>query len=504
MFDLPLTVGVFALVAGLFIALSVLFILGRPQEPTPMPLAAPEPEALADRLVFLFSGDRLARASPGALVFAGLPVAGGLAWPSLAERLNASLPGAAERLRALREGGRAFRLAGPGGRVLSGLREGGLLRLELEQAPPGSEPETETLQQIADLSPMLVWKQGADGALIWHNRAYLDLCRKCGHDRAGPRPLLEGHAPGKSPVRVALPLIGADTPKWFELHSQDAGKGESLHFALPADPVVRAEGALRNFVQTLTMTFAHLPIGLAIFDRNRQLALFNPALAEMTGLDPAWLTARPGLGAFLDKMRESRHLPEPRDYKSWRHRLAELEKAAEDGTYMEHWPLPDGQTYRVTGRPHPEGAVAFLFEDITATLEMQRQQRADRDIGQSVLDTLPEALAVFSASGDLIRSNDAFADLWGADPREMLTPPDLAAVLAQWQRACLPSRAWNRLAAFAAGRRARQPWHCRIETRDGRLLRLRVAPLAGGAMLCAFRQERRRAVAPEQAVALSG
>ena len=40
--------------------------------------------------------------------------------------------------------------------------------------------------------------------------------------------------------------------------------------------------------------------------------------------------------------------------------------SAEDGLYQEIWSLPSNVTYKVTGRPHPDGAVAFFFEDISA------------------------------------------------------------------------------------------------------------------------------------------
>ena len=43
--------------------------------------------------------------------------------------------------------------------------------------------------------------------------------------------------------------------------------------------IVRAQQAQKNFVQTLTKTFATLSIGLAIFDRNA-INAFNPALID--------------------------------------------------------------------------------------------------------------------------------------------------------------------------------------------------------------------------------
>jgi PAS domain-containing protein len=108
----------------------------------------------------------------------------------------------------------------------------------------------------------------------------------------------------------------------------DAFGDEALCYALAADKAVQAETALREFMQTLTKTFADLPIGLAIFDRSRCLQMFNPALTDLTTLPPEMLIARPTLNAFLDAMRARSMIPEPRDYRSWRKQLARLEEEA--------------------------------------------------------------------------------------------------------------------------------------------------------------------------------
>ena len=126
-----------------------------------------------------------------------------------------------------------------------------------------------------------------------------------------------------------------------------------------------AEASLRRFVETLTETFAHLPIGLAVFDKNRRLGLFNPALTELVKIDAVWLAGRPSLRDFLERLRETRQMPEQKDFASWRRKLSELEEGAREGTYEESWQLPSGKIFRVTGRPHPQGALAFLFEDIS-------------------------------------------------------------------------------------------------------------------------------------------
>jgi len=343
--------------------------------------------------------------------------------------------------------------------------------------------------EILELSPMLVWSANTQGDLIWANRAYLDIARQAVFDAPAENDvpvLFDDQEPNRDSRRCELLLPGQPEPLWFEQYSFPTGSDGRLYFALRADPVVKAEEALQNFVQTLTKTFAHLPIGLAIFDRARRLALFNPALSDLTTIEPDWLTARPTLQAFLDRLREHRHIPEPKDYKTWRDQIANLEQAALDGTYEEHWPLPTGQTYRVTGRPHPEGAVAFLFEDITSSISLQRQFRSELKLGQSVIDAMDEAIAVFSASGELVLSNEAFANVWGIDPREMLSVLSLREAVSGWQDACEATPLWARLTAFFEEPSHRVGGQGRIRTKNGQRLKLRYQPLPAGAVMCRF------------------
>ncbi|MFT4014488.1 MAG: PAS-domain containing protein [Paracoccus sp. (in: a-proteobacteria)] len=217
--------------------------------------------------------------------------------------------------------------------------------------------------------------------------------------------------------------------RWYDCHVHEVA-GQTVAIALPADAAVRAERSLREFVQTLTKTFADLPIGLAIFDRDRSLQLFNPALIDLTGLATGFLTARPTLYAFLDRLREARMVPEPKDYRSWRNQMSSLEAAAASGHHVEMWSLPGGQTYRVTGRPHPDGAVAFLFEDITSEISLTRKFRADLSLGAEVLDALDDAVAVFAANGEALISNRRYGALWGTAMRSTL-----AEHLACWSEA---------------------------------------------------------------------
>ncbi|WP_406869916.1 PAS-domain containing protein [Thioclava sp. 'Guangxiensis'] len=351
------------------------------------------------------------------------------------------------------------------------------------------EDELENLRHALDLSPSLVWQESAAGETIWANRAYLLRAGSLAEEEvtlSWPLPQLfklEQEQTEYAPRRVMLQdEDGIDT--WFDCYSYHLGDNW-VHFAQSADATVYAEKALRDFVQTLTKTFADLPIGLAIFNRQRQLQLFNPALSDLTALGVDFLSKRPSLYAFLDRLRETRMMAEPKDYRSWREQMTTLEKQAAAGYHSETWNLPNGQTYRVTGRPHPDGAIAFLFEDITSEMTLTRKFHTEREMDRAVLDNIAEAVAVFLPSGELNSANAAYHRLWPAQSAGMCLHDSLRA----WAEACVPTEVWSRARLRLGAMAEREPLAGDVTLRDGRVIACRFVPLAGGALMASFAEK---------------
>lgn len=346
------------------------------------------------------------------------------------------------------------------------------------------EEEIGLLRGTMDSSPMLAWREDENGAITWANSAYLQLVEAGGGgDTIWPLPrlipLAEADA-SLTPQRAQVEIGGEI--RWYECHSR-ISEGQIVAIALPADAAVRAEQNLREFVQTLTKTFADLPIGMAIFDRERNLQLFNPALLDLTGLAAGFLIARPTLYSFLDRLREARMVPEPKDYRSWRNQMSTLESAAASGYHVETWSLPGGQTYRVTGRPHPDGAVAFLFEDITSETSLTRKFRAELSLGREVLDGLTEAVAVFSGTGQKVIQNSAYITLWGGNAGGFL-----ADHLQLWQGGAGDDAGLKRLkdALDGAGMGMKEPVNGTMTGPEGQQLFWNLRFLTGGRLLIGF------------------
>ena len=318
--------------------------------------------------------------------------------------------------------------------------------------------ELDLLRNIAEFTPQQIWQQDEKGQLVWANHAYLTTSDYLLNASANSvstwpnRPIFEDlhfDVPDKGLVKrhlsVGLPDNNVDS--WFDITSVQYGK-TTLHFATDANGTVLAEQSRNKLLQTLSKTFAHLSIGLAIFDHNRQLTIFNPALLDLTRTTGEFLSSRPTVDMFLDCLREERLLPEPKNYTSWREQFKALEDAARGGKYCENWSLPDGMTYRVTGKPHIDGAIAFFFEDISAEISLTRQFRSDIETGQSVLDSLSDAIAVFSTNGTLVISNKAYENLWDPSGTDQTQRLDIQHELAVWRNRCAVSPVWSGLRDF--------------------------------------------------------
>ncbi|SMR82570.1 PAS fold [Aliiroseovarius halocynthiae] len=480
-----------------------------------------------DSVVFLFDDQVLTDTTPaGREILDALPRdRSGSDWLHLSQILDARFPNLTEQVGDLAELGTLSIPSADNAHQIDAEWRDGLARIELksihtnETAPivdrmsfDAMRYELDGLRATAQHVPVMIWREDDNGKITWANKSYLDHAidpnapdgvASWPPQKLFDRPRLEDVKNLETPRRVAVQLPADGKRHWFELYDAPLGD-ETLLTAIPVDRVVTAEKSRAEFVTTLTKTFAHLPIGLAIFDRKRQLSLFNPALTDILAMSASFLVGQPTLFTFLDRLREKRMMPEPKDYVSWRQQMADLESAAVNGTYEETWSLPTGQTYRVTGRPHPDGAVAFLFEDITSEISLTRRFRRELEMGQSALDCIEDAIAIFSPGGVLSMSNAAYTKLWGNDPSTTLEDINLGDAIRTWRGTAGDTPVWRMLKEFVAAHGERQTWTDRIALLDGRQIDCQFVPMVRGATMARFSiNPAQRDLQPEPKTALS-
>lgn len=376
-------------------------------------------------------------------------------------------------------------------------REHELMHVEIADSDPGDahtvqtirtlNARTEVLELAAEAAPYPIWMLDAEGDVTWFNPSYAKLLDTHGCDTP-ERPLFDipslDHT-GSGSARSSIASAKGSDETWYDVTITKRQQRSICH-AVNINAVIQAEIAQRNFVQTLAKTFAQLSIGLAIFDRNGQLALFNPALVDLTSLPVEFLSGRPDLLSFFDRLRDNRVMPEPKNYGSWRHEIADVIAAASHSSYQETWSLDTGHTYRISGRPHPDGAVAFLIEDITAEISLTRNFRAELELGQSVLDSFDDALVVFSSTGVVTFCNAAYRDMWKLDPDNSFADVTIADCHKVWLERCSPDPAWGDIRDFVMKIGERAPWDTAVRRKDGPAMNVQITPIVAGSTLVRF------------------
>ncbi|SFH81207.1 sensor histidine kinase [Albimonas pacifica] len=431
-------------------------------------------------------------------------------------------------LRALEADGRPFRTLADDdeGRSweIAGRPEAGEARLVLVPAGPSRREiarlrgmlamlaaDRDQATEALEAAPLLAWRRSPAGHVVWGNALYRRIAgaEEAHGSDAAPLPELHhdgGESRGARPPEGRRSVFDARTGerRWYELAELPASDGGELGYGVDAAAAVHAEGALRRFVETLTETFAHLAIGLAIFDRETRLGLFNPAFASLMRLDPAWLAGRPSLSDVLERLRAERRLPDHEDFQRWRADMLGLFRAEggqERPERTEVWHLPGELQIRVVARPHPQGAVAFLFEDVSETARLERRFATETEIRRAVMDRLEEGVIAFGPDGAARFVNPAFAAIWRPRAEDLdggLDDVDVGLAEGGAERLRLPqalemfrarsgaAAVWDRLAEFFGAPADRAAWSEEVSLTDGRRLRVRVAALPDGSVLAAF------------------
>ena len=400
---------------------------------------------------------------------------------------------------------RAFELIGApaGGMIRLILRDAGFLdtrlkaveeRLTAADAMVQTQNwERVTLRNLVAEAPIIAWNRSAEGQINWadgqiktRNSAVtaeqaVDLI--VARTKLNTQPSLVGE-PQKSRIEIVL-NDGADAIA-LQVIEVIRANGDRIGFATDAGTAASAERTLTRFVQTMTETFAHLTVGLAIFDRNQTLALFNPALVQMWQLEPAWLARRPSLRDIVDELRSSRRLPELQDFHKWRSELLGLFDNTEAADYEELWHLSNGSNIRVLARPHPHGSLAFIFDDVTERMRLEQRYRHSIDLRRVTLDRLNEGIAVFGSNGLLQFINQAFHEIWGTNSENVYAAMHIRQFTPLCQQLSEEHDVWKQLHSFVTGEDHRREWDAQITTHAGYILKARFVPLPDGSTMAVF------------------
>lgn len=232
-------------------------------------------------------------------------------------------------------------------------------------------------------------------------------------------------------------------------------------------------------------SFDKLATAFAVFDAAQRLAHFNQAYVDLWQLDPNWLATHPRDGEILDRLRQSRRLPEKADYRDWKKTW--LAAYGSNTQVEDQWHLPDGRTLHVIADSEGEGGITYLYENVTERIALESRHNALMQVQRETLDTLREAVAVFAPSGRLRLYNQAFARIWELNPRHLDGEPHIEDVIAWCSALYDAPEEWERTkAAVTAIVAGRHPYESQIDRPDGVVLACAALPLPDGGTLLTY------------------
>ena len=356
-----------------------------------------------------------------------------------------------------------FKLSGTRGEDLSGSDNFYILWLEditelnsandiFEEEHRNLRNDIDDLQESLDALPHPIWIRDENQKIIWCNVAYAKAVD------APPSEIIAQQKEIISPSRKRKPsekdsLFGAELARMAIKNSRTQitrthevlggnrllikisevpikAKNMSVGMAEDITEEERILDEVKNNNDANRALLEQLRSAIAIYGADHKLEFYNSSFAQLWDLEDGWLNKKPKLGDIMEKLRETRRLPEQADFrtfkKSWLDMFTSLIEPRDDMLY-----LPDGSALRMLVVPHKLGGLMMTFEDVTSRLELESSYNTLIAVQKETLDNLDEGVAVYGGDGRLKLWNPSFGRLWSIDPESLEGEPHISRVVAK-------------------------------------------------------------------------
>lgn len=314
---------------------------------------------------------------------------------------------------------------------------------DMQSSLDNAETRQAAFKSTLNALPFAIWVRDEQLDISWCNRTYARLMdtsqatviadQKELHGTGknkdwNVRALAQKALAGRARETERQHLIVEGNRRLMEI-SEIPATGDGLGIGCAVD-VTREEdlmGELTRLAGAHKDVLEQLRTAIAIFDGNTRLEFYNSAYEQLWGLDGKFLNGSPRLVDILDRLRETRRLPEQADFRAWRAsfvaKFTSLMQPQED---MMH--LPDGTALRAVTIPRPQGGLILTFEDVTARLKLESSYNILVAVQKETIDSLSDGLVVFGEDGRLRLANPALALIFGLDAAILETNPHINAL----------------------------------------------------------------------------
>ncbi len=339
--------------------------------------------------------------------------------------------------------------------------------------------ERNKMISVMEALPLPIWMRDAAGHIIYHNPAAPD------HDHTQAIALRAMESGREARDRISLPL-GRDA-KMCEVTEIPLPGGEG--FIGMAEDISNMEEEIeiaRRGETLMRAAMENLVTAVAIFNGDTHLSFYNAAYARLWGLPKDWLDSQPSYGDILDRLRETRRLPEYANFKAFRQeqiaKFVELQAPEETSLH-----LPDNSTLRAIVSPHPVSGLVMTFEDVSDTLALESTNKSLAAVQRETLDHLFEGVVVFGPDGRVRLFNPAFAQIWHLEDEFLSGLPHITHVLEKCKDFYEGVENWDTFRETMVARiMMREPNSHRMVRSDGTILEYASVPLPDGGSLLSY------------------
>ncbi len=406
-------------------------------------------------------------------------------------------------------GEKSFQITGTKGCALDGRECFAILWLkqnpkiaEQEEKIEELEDHLETKKAMLEHTPTPFWIRDNAFNIVWVNKAYASLVDQTEDDIVKKQTEISiklKESKAKTVKNLAKLSHDNNAPEKANGHIVIKGK---RHFVEITEAPIKDQdnyfGMLRDLTREEELDtelqrhlnankslLEQLRSAIALFNADQQLEFFNSAFAELWGLEEQWLNGKPKLGDILEKLRETRRLPEQADFKNykktWLDKFTRLIDQHDEMMY-----LPDGSAVRLLIVPNPMGGLMMTFEDVTSRLELESSYNTLIAVQKETLDNLAEGVAVYGGDGRLKLSNPSFAELWGLNPEDLEGEPHISTLVNKYEKFFDKDRWDDKKKAIIEHGIERKTQEGRLSRNDSVLLEYATVPLPDGGVLVSY------------------
>ena len=309
----------------------------------------------------------------------------------------------------------------------------------------------ERLNAALNHLPAAIWLRNDKQEIIWCNETYAEIVKTTPEEivaqqkEIAPPPKtrqkksMAETSPGKAQAAKALKESQPQTAQAHVITGGDRLLMNIFEIPVPQHNMTlgvarditkqeEIESELKRYRAVNKELLQQLRTAISIYNADHSLEFYNATFAALWGLDDGWLNTKPKLGDIMEKLRETRRLPEQADFKKFRNRwmnmFTDLIDPHED---MLH--LPDGSALRMLVIPNPMGGMMMTFEDVTSRLALESSYNTLIAVQKETLDNLGEAVAAFGGDGRLKLWNPAFGRLWNLNPEALEGEPHISTIV---------------------------------------------------------------------------